>query len=347
MNVICAMQGLGLYLYVVDIIVVGLSFMGLIVLANVVVRRGRESEQRLFTVLLLLLNLPFVLLGLFFLLVPAESLQRVFTELGASIADPPSFGLVLVLTAMWGIAACLAPVRRLLARFTALDPGSAVHTLALVLIGYLVGQGALTLSQGGLAGLAQTAQPASIGLVAVSELIFAVLALLGVGFLVRRRGRDLAQRLGLEMPQPLHWFIGLGWIGVLVVLQIVVGLAWMLLNPEQAELLESINTLLLAEFDTIWEWLILAIAAGVGEELLFRGALQPVFGLVTTAVVFALVHVQYGLTPFTLFIVLLAVILGLIRRYYSTTIAIFVHVGYDFALGLLALLATYAERFVT
>ena len=42
----------------------------------------------------------------------------------------------------------------------------------------------------------------------------------------------------------------------------------------------------------------------------------------------------------------LAVILGLIRRRYSTTIAIFVHVGYDFALGLLALLATVLERYV-
>ena len=80
--------------------------------------------------------------------------------------------------------------------------------------------------------------------------------------------------------------------------------------------------------------------------MLFRGALQPVFGLLATSVVFALIHVQYGMTPLTLFIVLLAVILGLIRRYYSTTIAIFVHVGYDFALGLLALLATYLERFV-
>ena len=321
--------------------------MGLIVLANVLVKRGQEREQRLFTVLLLLSNLPFLLLGLFFVLVPAESLNRAFAEIGASISDPVSFGLVLALTALWGILACLAPVRRLLARVSALDPDSSVHTLALISIGYLVGQGALALSQGGLAGLAQTVQPASIALVATSELIFAVLALLGVGFLVRRRGRVLAERLGLVMPQPLHWFIGLGWIGVLVVLQIFVGLAWMLLNPEQAELLESINTLLLAEFDTLWEWLILAIAAGVGEELLFRGALQPVFGLVTTAVVFALVHVQYGLTPLTLFIVLLAIILGLIRRYYSTTIAIFVHVGYDFALGLLALLATYAERFVT
>lgn len=330
-----------------EIIVAGLFMMGLIVLANILVQRGKGIEQRLFTLLLLLLNLPILLLGLFFIVVPAETLDRIYAGAGPNIIDGPAFGLVLLLTALWGIAVCLAPVRRVMARTIALDPDSVVHTLALVLTGYLIGQGALTLSQGGLAGLAETAQATSVALVAASELVFAVVALLGVGFLVRRRGRALAQRLGLEKPQPLHWFIGLGWIGVLVVLQIFVGLAWLVLNPEQAELLESVNTLLLADFDTIWEWLILAIAAGVGEELLFRGALQPVFGLGLTSVVFALIHVQYGLSPFTLFIVLLAVILGLIRRYYSTTIAIFVHVGYDFALGLLVLLATYLERFVT
>ena len=85
--------------------------------------------------------------------------------------------------------------------------------------------------------------------------------------------------------------------------------------------------------------------AAVGEELLFRGALQPVLGLGLTSVLFALIHVQYGITPFLLIVLILAVILGLIRRYFSTTIAIFVHVGYDFVLGMLVLLASFLERF--
>jgi len=331
----------------VDFIVVGLLFMGPIVLANLVVKRGKKNEQRLFSVLLLLLNAPVLFLGLFFLLTPEALLEQFFSQAGANIIDGPAFGLVLLLIALWGILACLAPIRRLLARAIALDPDSAVHTLALVLIGYLVGYGALTLSQGGLATLMENAQPASVVSVAMSEVLFVLLALLGVGFLVRRRGRALAQRLGLEKPKPLHWLIGLGWIGVLVVLQLFVGLGWMMLNPEQAELLESVNTLLLADFDTVWEWLLLAIAAGVGEELLFRGALQPVFGLLPTSLIFALIHVNYGLTPLTLLVFVIALVLGLIRRYYSTTIAIFVHVGYDFVLGLMALLAMYFERFVS
>ena len=44
--------------------------------------------------------------------------------------------------------------------------------------------------------------------------------------------------------------------------------------------------------------LTLGLAAGIGEETLFRGALQPRFGLLITSLLFALLHSQYGITPF-------------------------------------------------
>ncbi len=329
-----------------DIIIAGFFLIGVIMLANYLVRRGDKQEQTLFALLLLVANIPVLLLGLFLIVIPAETFDRVAAEVGLNLSDGAAFGLVLAAMALWGMVVCLAPVRRLLARVSRLKPESAVHTLALVLVGYLVGQGALALSQGGLEGLVEAAEPTSIFLFVGQELLFALLALLGVGFLIRRRGQPLAQRLGLEKPPMLHWLVGLGWIGVLVVVQFFVGLLWAALNPEQSEMLESINTVLLSDFDTVWEWLLLAIAAGVGEELLFRGALQPVFGLVTTSIIFGLIHVQYGLSPLTLFVAVLALILGVIRRNYSTTIAIMVHVGYNFVLGLLALLASYLEQFV-
>jgi membrane protease YdiL (CAAX protease family) len=48
--------------------------------------------------------------------------------------------------------------------------------------------------------------------------------------------------------------------------------------------------------------LILAVASSIGEELLFRGALQPWLGIVPTAAIFALLHVGPGLRflPWTL-----------------------------------------------
>jgi membrane protease YdiL (CAAX protease family) len=43
------------------------------------------------------------------------------------------------------------------------------------------------------------------------------------------------------------------------------------------------------------EILVLAVASSVGEELLFRGALQPIIGVWAQAVVFALLHIGPGL----------------------------------------------------
>jgi membrane protease YdiL (CAAX protease family) len=106
-------------------------------------------------------------------------------------------------------------------------------------------------------------------------------------------------------------------------------------------LLEEVNTALLGDFNTLGAWLILALATGIGEELLFRGAIQPAFGLIPTAALFAIAHLQYDLSPLMLFIFILGIILGIIRQRYGTTVAILIHFGYNFSLGILSLLAEY------
>ncbi|MCA9928393.1 MAG: CPBP family intramembrane metalloprotease, partial [Anaerolineales bacterium] len=52
-------------------------------------------------------------------------------------------------------------------------------------------------------------------------------------------------------------------------------------------------------------------------------------------------HVQYGFTPITVLILIIGLVLGLIRRRTNTTTAMIVHTGYNFVLGLLALLASF------
>jgi membrane protease YdiL (CAAX protease family) len=120
-------------------------------------------------------------------------------------------------------------------------------------------------------------------------------------------------------------------------------LIWALLDPTQAIETGGINQSLLGDFDTVWEWFLLAVAAGLGEELLFRGALQPVFGILTTSLIFAVSHVQYGFSPAALAILLLSIVLGIIRKRQNTTMAILVHAGYNFVLGLFSLLAVYLQ----
>jgi membrane protease YdiL (CAAX protease family) len=283
-------------------------------------------------------------MGFFFIVIPVNILQDATVGVELNVQNLSSRGFGLTLIGGWGLLVSLTPIRRFLARCMNINTNSPVHTLALVFVGYIVGQSILAWSQGGIEGLATSAEPASVGLFLLSEALFAIAAFLGVGYLVRRSGNPLLQRLGLVKPDRRQLIYGTVIIGFLVVLQGIVGAVWTLLNPEQAEVLEDLNTILLADFDTFWEWLLIALAAGIGEELLFRGALQPVMGLGFTAAIFALVHFQYGFSPILIFVAILALILGLIRRYFNTTTAIYIHVGYDFVLGLFVLLASYFQE---
>jgi len=321
--------------------------LGLILLANVITTSRNEPYYRLFDWLLLVFNVPLFLAGVVFVLIPEEQVAILEAGTGLAIQNTLAFGIAMQAMALWGVLMSRRSVRETLARWLPLDPLSPVHALALLLSGYLVGNVVLVMTQGGLERFAETAVAPSVAQVILQGMIFVVAALLGVGWLVRRGPGELAQRLGLEGLNGQQISRGVRWIIVLVTVQWAVGAAWFLLDPEQAELLGDINELLLGDFDTVWQWLLLALASGVGEELLFRGALQPVLGLWPTAVLFALLHIQYGLTPITLVVFAIGVILGYVRRRDNTTLAIFIHTGYNFILGLLALLAPYLEQFAS
>jgi membrane protease YdiL (CAAX protease family) len=313
----------------------------LIVVANVLARRQNHTLNRLFDVFLLLLNAPVALIGLGLLLVPVEVFQEAMPQANLAGLNLPAAGLSLLLAAGWGVAAALVPVRRLLARLLPLDADSPVHALALFLAGYLVGTTLFTLSQGGLTGLAETAEATSIWTVVISQLLMTLVALAGVGLGVRRNGRETGERLGLGSLRPRYLGLAAAAVVILVLAQGVVGLLWESVNPQESEVVTDLTEVLLGDIDTVWEWFLLALGAGVSEELLFRGALQPVLGLGPTAVLFAFLHVQYGFTPVNLFVLLLGILFGVIRQRTNTTVAILIHFAYNFVLGLIALLATY------
>jgi membrane protease YdiL (CAAX protease family) len=55
-----------------------------------------------------------------------------------------------------------------------------------------------------------------------------------------------------------------------------------------------------------------------------------VFGLWPTSILFALIHMQYTLTPATLIILGVALGFGWLRQRYNTTVAIMAHFLYNF-----------------
>jgi uncharacterized protein len=80
--------------------------------------------------------------------------------------------------------------------------------------------------------------------------------------------------------------------------------------------------------------LLIGVGAGLGEETLFRGALQPRLGITLTSVLWASVHVQYGPSILLVYIFVLSIGLGILRRRVNTTATFLTHAGYN-SLGVL------------
>lgn len=163
---------------------------------------------------------------------------------------------------------------------------------------------------------------------------FILLSFGAVGLFVSRGFRESLDRLGLR---------GMGFrdvlwagFGLVALLGLNAAFEWVSRTWFPAAAAHDLQvTQLIAGELTRTETLLLGISAGVGEELSMRGALQPRLGLLTTALLFGALHVQYSWIGI-LTIVLIGTLLGLVRRRTSTTVVIAIHVLYD----ILAVLAT-------
>ena len=314
----------------------------LLILVNLLQAHENSRYNMLFDRVLLAIHLMLALAGAVILLSPSA------TGMEMTAAQGQLFGVSFMAMGTWGVIVSLTAVRQLIARRIPFRADAPVHTLALLLTGYLVANTAMTLSQGGLEALAEVTTAATIWDVIANQMIFVLTAVFGVGFLIRRKTMgELFQRLGIERLSLRQVGVVLRWIAILIVLQWIGGALTLFLDPNGYELLDGVSGALLGDIDTVWEWAILAMATGLGEEMLFRGALQPVFGLTITAVLFAVVHIQYGFTIITILVFLMGIALGYLRQKENLTTTIFVHAGYNFSLGLLSMLAIALEPFAT
>src|SRR5256886_9361166 len=73
----------------------------------------------------------------------------------------------------------------------------------------------------------------------------------------------------------------------------------------------------------------LALVPGLCEEILFRGALQPRIGLMATALLFTSIHTQYAFSLDTAAVLVIALGLGLLRKYTNTTTSCTCPVSYN------------------
>jgi membrane protease YdiL (CAAX protease family) len=74
---------------------------------------------------------------------------------------------------------------------------------------------------------------------------------------------------------------------------------------------------------------LIGLTAGVGEELIWRGVLQPRYGLILTTLSFTAIHAfQYGAGALVS-VFLAGLVLGLVRQRTNTTTSMVVHASYD------------------
>ncbi|RUA16721.1 MAG: hypothetical protein DSY55_03570, partial [Clostridia bacterium] len=189
--------------------------------------------------------------------------------------------------------------------------------------------------------LAPSAAPRIINAIWIQDIALAVMALIGVGWLTRRDGRSTLKRLGIVWPDLLQIAIGIG-LGVLMatllfLLSSLFEKAGIGVNPHIDELTQKLIGPMMSSLVGI---ITLGAAAALGEEMVFRGALQPRFGVLLTALLFALLHNQYGVSLATLVVFILGLVLGWTRKYINTTTSMFVHATYNITLALVSLMAS-------
>jgi membrane protease YdiL (CAAX protease family) len=236
------------------------------------------------------------------------------------------------------VAVFSRPLRLRLARHLPVEPGNPVHVVALALlvisfVTALLQQVLLTAIPAFADQVFKSANLTSLDIV-VGELPFVVIGFLGVGLLVRRDLGQSLRRLGLVRPTWGQLALGLAVAGALYLASDGLERLGAWLTPGLSQQLAQNSQGLFGHLTDPLSAVIVGLAAGIGEEILFRGALQPRLGIVSTAILFGVVHLNYGVSFSLLSVVLVAVVLSVLRRYANTSTTIITHATLDIiALG--------------
>ena len=228
------------------------------------------------------------------------------------------------------------PIRKDLSSVLPIDVENPVHTLALVLAVILFGTQATSLLFTDVLAFLLT-QPAQTLLdTFLDQLPLLLLALAGVGVFVRRPWKNAATRLGLVRPAWWHLVLALAAAGAFLAALQGVDSANHYFLPGVAGRVDATDTHLFGALaSTSWVGIAaLALVPGICEDVLFRGALQPRLGLVPTALLFTSIHTQYGLSLDLAGVFVIAVCLGLIRKYTNTTTSVATHATYNLLGGI-------------
>lgn len=244
-----------------------------------------------------------------------------------------------IISAIVGLSLLIPFIRRILAKLIPIQPDSQVHTFAL-LTSILI---PITLFQ-------SLIDPVSVSEIQKEEITFvftfstlwiqnilsAIFAIIGVGYLSKRDWQQTKERLGLRRLTLGQVGTAIGVAGLFFILQAVLTiiLTKLGLSPDE-EVLKVNEALMSPLFNSAIGILSIGLAAALGEELVFRGALQPRFGLILTSILFTLTHANYGLSLASIIVLVLGLGLGYFRQRFSTSYTMVIHASYNILVGII------------
>jgi len=272
-------------------------------------------------------NLRPYVLGLLAALSGFLAVSGLSTLIVADALQRQAAALLLVIAALTALV-LLHPVRLFLARFTPLDPDSIVDLFGLVALLWSLAIGLVALFTVDLDAIGDQLQITVIDSL-VNALMYVGIAFGLVGLWIVRGPREAAQRLGLVRPTWRQAAIAVALVVPMLLLSTGIDALGRLMQPDRYAQLERVLNAMGSNVTNPAIALFLGLCAGIGEELLFRGAIQPRFGIVLTTLLFAIAHTQYGPSFALLGVLFLGTTFALERKYMNTTTAIITHALYN------------------
>ena len=166
---------------------------------------------------------------------------------------------------------------------------------------------------------------------------FVAIAYIAVGFPYWRDLRAATERLGIVAPDPRTIGIAIAATFACFVVAAIAGLVSQQFDPGLSESLDEVVDQMTAQVQNPIGAVVLGASAGIGEEAIFRGALQPRYGIIIPSLLFMMLHgPQYGFNLALLGLFGVSIILGLVRMHVNTTAAMITHALFN-AVQVLAL----------
>jgi len=235
--------------------------------------------------------------------------------------------------------------RGLLARVLPFDPDSYVHMIGLIcviamivmpLIPLIVTHNApfLNAELQDLMGLGAEVPGSSVKTDTYSLIWTIIGSFFLVGLWIARDARSTLKRLGLVRPTANQVLYGIAsgvfLVGIFIILDDGVTALFTVAGiPTTDENL--VNNLFVASFTPLAAF-VASVSAGLGEELSVRGVIQPRFGIIAAALVFAALHAYQYAWDGVLTVFIAGICFGIIRQYTNTTTSAISHGVYDFVL---------------